>query len=414
LSDRKLSILIHPKDNPFTIGSGYGIWGKYISRGLKDAGWDVAVYAPVGTKYNILTFDGIDVYPGTSEDFGENLVERHLNKLRSETGKEPVLLQICDVWPLNIIPKLAREGKIRWIVTPAIDWYSPTPKYILDKLVSARVVVPWCGWSESMLKEEGLNNVAPFIPLGVNTSIFKPINKEEYPNTMKSLGFEEDSFNIVIVAANQYMRKPFYEWFIGIKMFIDEHPDVKVRLYVHSLTHTPGGYNLGELAKYCEIDKITRTSDDYAAICGEYTEEVMARIYGVADVVLMGGFEGFGLPIIESQACGTPVIALNAGCSIELLKSGILVPPKGTFCPPNLTVKSLPHEKGIADALDIIHNSPRSRWSKGVEWVRERYDWRIIIKKWVELLEKFEEDMVKRCEFGAPEPQYEVKMGVFG
>jgi glycosyltransferase involved in cell wall biosynthesis len=406
ISEKKMSLLLHTKDNPFTIESGYARWGKYISRGLRDAGWDIAVYAPVGTKYNILTFEGIDVYPGTTEDFCEHLVEKHLNRLKSETGKTPILLQICDIWPLNVIPKLAQENKIKWIATPAIDWYPPTPKYILDKLTSAHYVVPWCKWAEDVLKEEGLKNIRYYIPLGVNTNIFKPINREEYPNTMKSLGFEEDSFNIVIVAANQYMRKPFYEWFIGIKMFMDEHPGVKVRVYVHSLTNTPGGYNLSDLARYCGIDEITRTSDDYASLCGEYSEEVIARIYNVSDVTLMGGFEGFGLPIIESQACGTPVIALNSGCSAEILKSGILVPPKGTFCAPNLMVKSLPHERAITDALDVIYNSPRSRWSNGVEWVKQRFDWSGVIQKWLRLLMEIEGDMDARCEFGAPEPAY--------
>lgn len=403
-TDRKCSLLIHPKDSPFTVHSGYSVWGNYISRGLKDAGWPLAVYAPVGVKYNVLTFDDIDCYPGTSEDFGENLVDMHLNRLKKDTGKEPVMVQIADVWALSRTPNLARQGKIRWIIAPAVDWIQPTPKYVLDKLGCALAVVPWCRYGQDMLRREGLKNVKDFIPLGVNTDLFRPLDRGKFPETMKSLGFEEGAFNIAIIAANQFLRKPFYEWFVGIRMFMDANPAVKVRLYVHCPTVVKGGYNLSDLAKHIGIDKITKTSDDYAHICGDYDEKTVVKILAMADCLLMGGLEGFGMPTIEAQACGTPVIGLNVGATAELIKSGILVPPKGTFCVPNLLVKALPHEKGIADALQTIHESPRSRWKSGIRFVRENFSWPIIIDKWVKLIEDVETELDGRCELEIPKP----------
>jgi len=362
------------------------------------------MYSPVGTKYNIFTFGDIDVYPGVEESFGENLIDVHLNRLKKETGKEPLLLQIADCWALTRTYDLARQGKIRFIITPPVDWIQPTPQYILKKLGCAMAVVPWCRYGQDMLRREGLTNVRDFIPLGVNTDLFRPLDRSKFPETMKSLGFEEDTFNLVIISANQFLRKPFAEIFWGIKMFMDANPGVKVRLYVHSPTAVRGGYNLSDLAKYTGIDKITKTSDDYAHICGDYDEKAIVRILAMADCLLMGGLEGFGLPTIEAQAVGTPVIGLNVGATAELIKSGILVPPKGTFCTPNLLVKALPHEKGIADALQVIHDSPRSRWRTGIKFVRENFSWPIIIDKWVKLLEDIENELDERCELEAPKP----------
>ena len=52
----------------------------------------------------------------------------------------------------------------------------------------------------------------------------------------------------------------------------------------------------------------------------------MAAIYTAMDCLLIPSMgEGFGLPQVEAQACGTPVICTNASASPELLGDGWLV-----------------------------------------------------------------------------------------
>src|SRR5690606_21591785 len=62
---------------------------------------------------------------------------------------------------------------------------------------------------------------------------------------------------------------------------------------------------------------------------GYIDEEDKAALYtGAKATALVSHFEGFGLPIIESMACGTPVIASSASCLPEVVgKAGLLVDP---------------------------------------------------------------------------------------
>src|SRR5439155_23983655 len=58
----------------------------------------------------------------------------------------------------------------------------------------------------------------------------------------------------------------------------------------------------------------------------------LTRFYRIATcLVLPSRDEGFGLPVIEAMACGTPVVASRAGALPELVgDAGLLVAPDGT------------------------------------------------------------------------------------
>jgi glycosyltransferase involved in cell wall biosynthesis len=64
---------------------------------------------------------------------------------------------------------------------------------------------------------------------------------------------------------------------------------------------------------------------------GWRTNEDIRSLYQAADVVLLPGVEDFGIVPVEAQACGTPVVALGAGGSLETVLEGVtgaLVPSR--------------------------------------------------------------------------------------
>jgi glycosyltransferase involved in cell wall biosynthesis len=59
-----------------------------------------------------------------------------------------------------------------------------------------------------------------------------------------------------------------------------------------------------------------------------YPDVYMAQMYNASDVVILNSKrEGFGIPLIEAQACGVPVITCEWASQPELVRWGDVIPP---------------------------------------------------------------------------------------
>ena len=106
-------------------------------------------------------------------------------------------------------------------------------------------------------------------------------------------------------------------------------------------------------------------------------EDIPVLISGAKAYVLPSLWEGFGIPVIEAQACGVPVIVSNASSLPEIVKdSGILVDPKSV--------------KSIADGIKKVLTNDRTRSDlvkKGFTNIK-RFSWQNCAKQTLEVLEK--------------------------
>jgi len=59
-------------------------------------------------------------------------------------------------------------------------------------------------------------------------------------------------------------------------------------------------------------------------------EELVEAYRGAAALVLPSLYEGFGLPVLEAMACGTPVICANAASLPEVAGDAALCVPPGS------------------------------------------------------------------------------------
>lgn len=134
----------------------------------------------------------------------------------------------------------------------------------------------------------------------------------------------------------------------------------------------------GKLRTLCESLSIEK----HVIFHGKLSRTDLLSLLETSDVKLMlsnhtstGDFEGFGIALLEANACGLPSIASNKGGTADAVAdkfSGRLV---------NVTGK-----KEIVAALKEIVNNYDRFSTNAIQWAKE-HDWKLIIKKYVAIIE---------------------------
>ncbi len=304
--------------NPPFAPSGYGEQaGLFVPR-LKALGHDVAVLCNYGVQGIKLSLGGIDHYP--SDGHWGN---RSLATITAKHQADLILI-LHDAWVMK--PALWPDG-----LPPAAIWtpidHNPIPPVALAVLNDDKVrPIAMSRFGYHLMEQAHLDPA--YVPHGVDTQLFKP--QPELRNQVRdNLEIPRDAFLVGMVAANksnpEVDRKSFAKSFQAFALFAQEHPDAY--MYAHTEAQPIGcGVNLDILAGITGIPEgHLRFPPDDAWHIG-LPREFVATIYQAFDVLLnpsMG--EGFGIPILEAQACGVPVITSNHSAMPEITHAGWLV-----------------------------------------------------------------------------------------
>jgi glycosyltransferase involved in cell wall biosynthesis len=233
-----------------------------------------------------------------------------------------------------------------------------------------------------------------YIPYGVDTKQFRPVDKSEARQVAQ---MPQDKYIVGMVAMNKGYpcRKAFHQNIEAFKRFHDKHPDTL--LYLHTLDGSRPNGEAVDLLGFCksiglEIGKDVVFADQYSYVLG-YPDESMNTLYNCFDVHLLVSMgEGFGMPQLEAQACGVPVICGDWTTMSELCFSGWKVDRKDAqrFWTLQNTYQYLPHIEAIADKLELAYQMRgNSDYERRARDGAMKYDIdKVVEKYWLPVLEK--------------------------
>jgi glycosyltransferase involved in cell wall biosynthesis len=333
--------------------TGYGNQTRTFTPRIQKLGHAMTITAFYGLEGAILHWNGIPVYPRGHHMYGQDVIVPHaLN-----SGAQ-LVITLMDAWVIaaeafNLVsPEIEPQDVPKWVPWFPVD-HDPLPQAVRDKVKLAYERIVYSKFGERMVQNSGLS--CYYVPHGVDTKIYKPENKA---HAREKARLPKDAYLVGMVAANKGSpsRKAFFQNIAGFKMLKDKHADAV--LYLHTLKGEPALPETVNIPEYCrhlglEVGKDVLFVDSYPYMFG-IGDEYMAALYNSFDVTLsvtMG--EGFGIPILESQACGTPVITGDWTSMSELTFGGLMVDKTEAeeFFTPLGANQYLPHAKAIGARL---------------------------------------------------------------
>ena len=262
-----------------------------------------------------LAWEGITVLPGWRDGTGNDILLDHYR-----WSKADLVITLCDSYVLN--PELVRQMRCaHWI---PVDCDPPNFREVANLGQTGALPIAMSRFGQRALKGRGVS--ARYVPHAIDIKTFSP--PADHMEQRNIIGLGKDTFVIGINAFNKdVMRKAFAEQFLAFSQFHQQHPDSM--LLVHSCVADPSSVDLRALAEETGISASVLFPDQYAYATGMMTAENMASWYGALDLLSNCSYgEGFGLPIVEAQACfpaETPVSATGIERTMSRTYSGEMV-----------------------------------------------------------------------------------------
>jgi len=323
--------------------TGYGHQTRLFVPRLEALGHEVAIFANYGLAGSILNLsDTIKVYPAGLHAHGNDIIASHAAHYKAD-----IVITLYDSWCFT--PDVT--ARFRWVPWMPVG-LEPLPEHVKQSIQTAWQPIAYSKFGERMLTEAEFE--PRYVPHGIDTEAFKPGNKTQ---ARKRFNLDDDTFLAVMVAANKGFpaRKCFPEVLWAWREFVKKRPNSFLYMHAHSGPELQGVDIPLLLHKLDMPDKVVGFCDTYQNSGPGYPDVYMADIYNAADVMLnpsMG--EGFGLPILEAQACGCPVIVTDASSMSELCFAGWKVNGQPFWSPLGAWF-TIPNIEEIIDALQMAY-----------------------------------------------------------
>jgi glycosyltransferase involved in cell wall biosynthesis len=360
-----------------TIGSptGYGIQSQYLAERLLKHGVKVSNlsnYGLEGRIDKIRTKHGdVAHYPRGFKLYSDDVMDKwHLHFANQFPNLKNVLFTLYDVWVYN---DLKYDGDIvSWVPLDHVTLPPQVRKFLLRTNVTPVTMSPH---GQRQLQNAGIDST--YIPHAIDTKVFKPTHEAFGMPTRKYLDVPEDGFLVSMVQANKaggngIHRKAIAEQLFAFAMFREQHPNSYLYLHMEP-SKVFGGFNLPVLLKSVGLDEsVVRIADSETLRIG-YPPEFLAAVYTASDVLLGVSYgEGFGVPVVEAQACGTRVITSGFAATQDLASPDSWLVGGQPFWDENQSsFFSIPFTQSIVEALGMAYKMERGTSQVAIDFAKQ-------------------------------------------
>tara|TARA_R110000803_G_scaffold124734_1_gene192442 strand:+ start:2596 stop:3810 length:1215 start_codon:yes stop_codon:yes gene_type:complete len=362
-SKEKLNGTVTVWSNSYGTPTGYGVQTEYLIDRLVKHGANTAMLSNFGHQGQITKLETahgkIDHFPMGASPYSQDVAPLDHMTFAARYPQKDLLVTLYDVHVLKS-PYYDKIDKIAsW--TP-LD-HVTMPKNVEAWLHRSNVTpIAMSPFGKREMDARGIENV--YIPHGIDTKVMKPTELLPSGQNVREYMKTEDKFVVGMVAANKATgmvhRKAFSENILAFSLFNKKHPDSV--LYIHTdPLGSMGGWNLLELVRGCGISEdsvIFPNSQEYRY---GIPQVQLAALYTGMDVLLATSYgEGFGVPTIEAQSCGTKVIGSGWAATQDLVADdGWLVDGQPDWDAGQHAWWQKPSVPSIVNALELAYNSNR-------------------------------------------------------
>lgn len=230
-------------------------------------------------------------------------------------------------WGVPLVHTMHTMAKVKNLMLAEGDRPEPTMRVLGEEQVveiADRLVANTDAEAAELIELYGADpkRVAVVNP-GVNLSVFRPGSKSA---ARRRLGLPPDALMLLFVGRIQPLKAPDILLKAAARMLI-ENPALRSRLVV-ACVGGPSGNGLARPSLLADLAAELGISD-VVRLAPPAPQEELADWYRAADLTVVPSHnESFGLVALESQACGTPVVAASVGglrTAVDDGVSGVLV-----------------------------------------------------------------------------------------